>query len=173
VSETARPRLQRGHDRWLAGVCSGLAEYFHIDPLIVRIAFVAAAFLQGWGILLYLVLWFLMPAPDEPSAPISDFRSHFRAMSEDLRHLGMNFAGGRSTSPPAAGAPSTDVTPPPPPTRSPQGTRGGIVVGVVLIALGAWFLLQNLGLLEWWRWDLFWPVVIILLGLALLARRFR
>jgi phage shock protein PspC (stress-responsive transcriptional regulator) len=173
VSESARPRLQRGHDRWLAGVCSGLAEYFNIDPLIVRIAFVAAAFLQGWGILLYLVLWFLMPAPGAPPAPIGDFRSHFRAMNEDLRHLGMNFAGGRSSPAPTAGAPAPDVAPPPPPGRSPQRTRGGIVVGVVLIALGAWFLLQNLGLLDWWRWDVFWPVVIILLGLALLVRRFR
>jgi len=173
VSESARPRLQRSHDRWLAGVCSGLADYFNIDPLIVRIAFVAAAFLQGWGIVLYLVLWFLMPSGDAPPAPIGDFRSHFRAMNDDLRHLGMNFAGGRATPAPTTGVPAPDVTPPPPPGSSPQRTRGGIVVGVVLIALGAWFLLQNLGLFEWWRWDLFWPVVIILLGLALLVRRFR
>jgi hypothetical protein len=94
-------------------------------------------------------------------------------MSEDLRHLGVNLAGGRSTPAPTAGAPAPDVAPPPPSGSSPQRTRGGIVVGVVLIALGVWFLLQNLGLLEWWRWDLFWPAVIILLGLALLVRRFR
>lgn len=174
MSETTRPRLRRGHDRWAAGVCSGLAEYFNVDPLIIRIAFVGAAFLQGWGILLYVVLWFLMPAPDAPPARFGDFRAHVRAMNDDLRHLGLNFAAGRSTPTPSTGAPAPDVTPPPPPSGpQPYGRRGGIVVGVVLIALGAWFLLQNLGLLQWWRWDVFWPAVLIILGLALLVRRFR
>jgi phage shock protein C len=172
VSETARPRLQRGHDRWVAGVCSGLGEYFHVDPLIIRIAFIGAAFLQGLGILLYLVLWLLMPPADAPPTAVSDLRSHLRAMQNDLRHLGMNFAAGRSTPAPTAGPPVPGATPPPP-APQPYGRRGGIVVGLVLVALGAWFLLQNLGLLLWWRWDLFWPAVLIVLGLALLVRRFR
>jgi phage shock protein C len=172
VSETTRPRLQRGHDRWIAGVCSGLGDYFHVDPLIIRIVFIAAAFLQGLGILLYLVLWLLMPPADAPSTSMGDFGSHFRAMQDDLRRLGANFSMGRPTpaptDPSAAGGPA-----PSPPGPYPYGRRGGIVVGVVLIVLGAWFLLQNMGLLTWWRWDLFWPAVLIILGVALLVRRFR
>jgi phage shock protein PspC (stress-responsive transcriptional regulator) len=48
-------------DKRIAGVCGGLAEYFDIDPIIVRIAFVASIFFGGLGILLYIVLWIVMP----------------------------------------------------------------------------------------------------------------
>jgi phage shock protein PspC (stress-responsive transcriptional regulator) len=45
----------------LGGVCGGLAEYSGIDPLLWRVGFVALTFAGGSGILLYLVLWLLMP----------------------------------------------------------------------------------------------------------------
>ena len=47
-------------DKRLAGVCGGLAEYFGIDPTLVRIAFVLLA-IMGPGILLYGVLWIVLP----------------------------------------------------------------------------------------------------------------
>lgn len=46
----------------LGGVCGGLAEYSGIDPLLWRVGFVALTFAGGSGILLYLVLWLLMPS---------------------------------------------------------------------------------------------------------------
>lgn len=49
--------------------------------------------------------------------------------------------------------------------------RGGVRSGVLLIALGAFFLLANLGLLEWLRWDLVWPVGLIAFGFWLVIRR--
>jgi phage shock protein C len=45
----------------IAGVCGGIAEYFDIDPTLVRIVFVAASLLGGPGLLLYLVLWIVLP----------------------------------------------------------------------------------------------------------------
>jgi phage shock protein PspC (stress-responsive transcriptional regulator) len=45
----------------IAGVCSGLAAYFNIDVVWVRIAFVALVFLTGLGILFYIILWLAMP----------------------------------------------------------------------------------------------------------------
>jgi phage shock protein PspC (stress-responsive transcriptional regulator) len=57
-----RGRLQRSKsDRVLAGVCGGLGEYFDVDPVIFRIAFVVLAFVGGAGILLYPVAWLLLP----------------------------------------------------------------------------------------------------------------
>jgi phage shock protein PspC (stress-responsive transcriptional regulator) len=56
-----RPR----DDRIIAGVCSGIARRFNLDPTIVRILFVASLFLPGPQILIYLVAWLLMP--DESS----------------------------------------------------------------------------------------------------------
>lgn len=59
---TARKRIYRDpENRLIGGVCSGIAEYFNIDPVIVRILFVIAFFAWGSGVLLYLVLWFIVP----------------------------------------------------------------------------------------------------------------
>ncbi len=57
-------RLTRSaDDRIFAGVAGGLAEYFNVDPALVRILFVIIALLGGGitGILIYLVLWIIMP----------------------------------------------------------------------------------------------------------------
>src|SRR5256885_8797152 len=61
---TARPRrrLERSRrDRVVAGVCGGLGEYFDVDPVIFRIAFVVLAFVGGAGFLLYPAAWLLLP----------------------------------------------------------------------------------------------------------------
>jgi phage shock protein PspC (stress-responsive transcriptional regulator) len=57
------PTLRRDPERRLiAGVCAGLARYFGIDPLWVRIAFVAASAAGGFGIVVYVLAWAFMPA---------------------------------------------------------------------------------------------------------------
>ena len=48
-------------DKKLGGVCGGLADYFGIDSLIVRLAFVALILGWGSGLLLYILLWILTP----------------------------------------------------------------------------------------------------------------
>ncbi len=45
----------------IAGVCGGIAEYFEIDPTIVRLAFVAFTLPGGAGILLYIICWAIIP----------------------------------------------------------------------------------------------------------------
>jgi phage shock protein C len=66
----ARLQLARSTtDKHVAGVCGGLAEYFTLDAVLVRVAFVIAAFM-GWGVFAYLLLWILMPERTEgASAP--------------------------------------------------------------------------------------------------------
>lgn len=54
-------------DKKLAGVCGGFAEYFNIDSVIVRLGFVALAFVDGIGILIYLIAWLIMPRRDSAS----------------------------------------------------------------------------------------------------------
>ncbi len=46
---------------YLGGVASGLGKYFDIDPLWIRLAFVALVFLKGAGVLIYLILWIVVP----------------------------------------------------------------------------------------------------------------
>lgn len=50
-------------DRKLGGVCGGLGEFFELDPLLFRVGFVVLAFIGGLGILLYVVLWLVVPGP--------------------------------------------------------------------------------------------------------------
>lgn len=54
-------RLMRSEDRWIGGVCGGLADYFGLDPALVRLLFVASILLPGPQLLIYVILWFVMP----------------------------------------------------------------------------------------------------------------
>lgn len=70
MSTPSPRRLTRSRDRRLGGVAAGIAEYLNLDPTLVRIAF-AVAVLVGWGfpLLLYVLLWVIMPeAPVENGA---------------------------------------------------------------------------------------------------------
>ncbi len=48
-------------DRILGGVCGGIAHYFGVDPLLIRLIFIVAAIAMGSGLLLYVLLWVLVP----------------------------------------------------------------------------------------------------------------
>lgn len=55
-------RLMRSSsDKKLGGVCAGLADYFDLDPTIVRVVWLLAVFLAGTGVLAYLILWIVLP----------------------------------------------------------------------------------------------------------------
>lgn len=62
-----QPRLTRSAtESMVAGVCGGLADYFNIDPVIVRLIFVLVTLTSGLGLPVYLVLWILMPKAVAP-----------------------------------------------------------------------------------------------------------
>lgn len=56
--------IQRGPDRWIGGVASGIAHRLGVDPLIVRGVFIVLTIFAGIGVLLYGVAWALLPEPD-------------------------------------------------------------------------------------------------------------
>lgn len=53
--------VRRESNKVIAGVCAGLGEYFGIDPVLVRLGFVIAVLVFGFGVLPYIILWILMP----------------------------------------------------------------------------------------------------------------
>jgi len=59
--------LRSRNDRIVAGVAGGVAAMFNVDPLLVRIAFLALALFNGFGLIIYLVLWLLVPNEDSPA----------------------------------------------------------------------------------------------------------
>jgi phage shock protein PspC (stress-responsive transcriptional regulator) len=182
MGETTGGVLHRGPDRILGGVCSGLAAYFGVDLLLVRVIFVILALTPpGIGIVLYLVLWFLMEPPQGRPEAARNVGDRLRAMGQEIREdfrngFSRSQAGGPAPPPAARGGQ------PPPPADSPPPDRGwwgsgyrgrprGVLAGIILIVLGAYFLVANLGLLSGFRWDIFWPLLLIAIGLLVLARR--
>lgn len=59
-NEPVKKLYRSNSDKVLGGVCGGMAEYFAIDPLIVRLIWVAIG-LMGPGILLYIIAWIFIP----------------------------------------------------------------------------------------------------------------
>lgn len=62
-----KKRLYRteGNEAKLFGVCGGIAEYFNVDPTIVRVAWAVLAFAYGTGVLAYLICALCMPKKSE------------------------------------------------------------------------------------------------------------
>ena len=90
-----RPEARRsGTDRMAGGVCGGLADYSGVDAVLWRVGFVALTLLGGSGVLLYLLLWVLLPPPataaDEPLSPLERLARRL--------HAAVN--GSRATTPP-------------------------------------------------------------------------
>jgi phage shock protein C len=55
-------RLMRSsRDKKIAGVCAGLADYFDLDPTLVRVLWLLAVFFAGTGFLVYVILWIVLP----------------------------------------------------------------------------------------------------------------
>jgi phage shock protein PspC (stress-responsive transcriptional regulator) len=71
LRDVRRLRRTVGADRYVAGVCGGVARHFDIDPAVVRVLFVVLALFGGAGLLLYGALWLLLPADGEAQAMIN------------------------------------------------------------------------------------------------------
>ena len=57
-------KLTKGSERMIAGVCSGIAEYFDTDPTLIRILFVLFALALGSGLLFYIILAIIIPSKE-------------------------------------------------------------------------------------------------------------
>ncbi|NJN16327.1 MAG: PspC domain-containing protein [Oscillochloris sp.] len=85
--DTTRRITRSRTDRMVAGVAGGLAAYLNIDPMILRIAFVVLALINGFGAVLYLALWLIVPNEDNPGVArdnLSVAVGEMQGMVEDL-----------------------------------------------------------------------------------------
>lgn len=86
-----KPQTQRLYrsrkEKMVAGVCGGLAQYFNVDPVIVRVAFVALGVASGVGLLAYIILAIVVPErpADEPEPELTS--SSVRGGSEVLAYI--------------------------------------------------------------------------------------
>jgi phage shock protein C len=148
--DTGKRLVRSRSDYMLGGVCAGLGHYFSIDPTIVRLVFVLLAVSGGSGVLLYLVLWIVIPREDllEAQGSLSgdEFGRRARQMGEEMRQV-----------------------------ASQPNTRTAQFLGIALVVVGLIYLVQNLHLpwLYWFNSNIAWPAVLIVAGGLLLMRAFR
>lgn len=86
--ETSVDSLHRSEtNKIIAGVAGGLGEYFGIDPTIIRIIFIIISIFGGSGILLYLILWLIIPKESDTN-PKETLHSNLAEMKIRARSLG-------------------------------------------------------------------------------------
>jgi len=126
-------KLYRSREnRVIAGVCGGVAEYFRLDPVLVRIVWVLAVFVKGLGLLAYVLCWIIVPEKEE--------------QTQDR---------------PAEG--------PGAPLEAPSESNTRLVLGAALIVLGC--VLGIMAFVPFLSDRALWAVVLIVLGIALIAKR--
>ncbi|MFH1085606.1 MAG: PspC domain-containing protein [Chloroflexota bacterium] len=141
-------------DKIIAGVCGGLAESWHVSPLLLRIGFVIAAMINGVGLVAYLLLWLFM-APEHVEYANTDelVRRNVAEMRERATALGRDAQS-------ALGETKTQLG---------QGTAPShkvVLIGAVLVGVGLLALLRNVGLLGWI--GRLWPLALVAIGAVLL-----
>lgn len=143
-------KLQRNeHEKMLAGVCAGMAEYFEVDVTWIRIAFVLATMAGFSGVLVYLILWIVLPV--KPYSPnYGQFKADYQVHPE------------------SQSGPEVFSTKPYQPQRK---SNARLIVGLILIFFGGFFLLDEFSLIPVW-FDLgkLWPLVFIILGVLMIGR---
>ncbi len=159
-------RLYRcDHDRKLAGVAGGIAEYFDMDVSLVRILWIASIFFGGFGILLYILMALIVPLepvgmPQAPWAP--------RPAGSPDAEPGTSESGGQ----PVAGAAPTGWQYGTVPHRHAERAGSGLGMaffGGALVLFGALALADQL--LPGWadQGRFLWPAFILGLGVLLVA----
>ncbi len=156
-------RLYRSRsNRMIWGVCGGLAEYFDIDPTIVRIIAVLLVFANGLGILAYVILAIVVPLESSEAAePKEVIKENVEEIKKTASQLGdeirSTFAREEGTSEETAKA----------------RHRSRNILGIILIVIGILFLLASFNLFWWFRWAYLWPLILVAIGLLIIlgARR--
>ncbi|MCL6581426.1 MAG: PspC domain-containing protein [Firmicutes bacterium] len=150
-------RLYRStRERILGGVAAGIADYFDVDPTLVRLAWILFALAGGSGVIAYIIAWIIIP--EEPSLPRGGSQREPAWPGE-----GGPAEPGRAASEPQRAAVERGEASAEAVHRAARGDNSG-VFGLVLIGLGVILLARNV-----------WPVVAFILqpwnigGLVLVA----
>ena len=131
----------------IGGVCGGFADYLNTDPVIFRVLFVLAILIGGGGLLLYIILWIVIPLKEAPIIQ-SDNKSNMENYEKN----------------PEPNKQETDV-------NKKQKNDGNLWGGMILITLGALFLIDRFVP----RIDFgdLWPLILIVIGVVLIMRNYQ
>ena len=150
-------RLYRSNtNRVIGGVCGGLAEYFKVDALLVRILFVAFGVLfSGTGFPLYLLLWVFVPTRDQA------FTTNEDGLRQNVDDIKSTFRDWRDRGPGTWEQRWQDVS----------ASDRTLIGGAILVAVGLLLLVRSLPGLGFLN-DL-WPLGVIAVGILILIHNLR
>jgi phage shock protein C len=140
-----RKKLYRSRENaMIGGVCAGLAEYFDIDPSLVRLATVLLVFPGGLSFWAYIVAWIIIP-----HKPLS------RSVPSDVS--------------PSEAEPAQATGETPTEVRE-NNDKTKYVAGIILIVLGIFFLLNSFNVFVWFSFFKLWPIILIIIGAVILIK---
>ena len=176
-------RLYRSRsDRMIAGVCAGIADYFEVDPTLVRLLAVLGAVVSFGGVAIaYLIMAIAVSEEPEsagnqqvagaPAAPLAAAAEQGSTVTASpapaTQGTGPAPAEPAAWVPPAAPtAPSAGIEPAAPAPR--RGGSSGVVLGAIVLVLGVLLLAaQFIPGFDVWR---LWPLILVAIGLAIMIR---
>lgn len=159
--------------RVLAGVCSGLAEYLEMDVTAVRLLWAFTSFIMFVGFPAYIIFWIVVPRKNyfgNFNNPTVDYTVPPQQPNEPFTNIPPYKSSSPFSSDPFAGKPFNAPFPPPPgPGLPKQRSHAGVIFGMVLILLGAIFLIDQLNILPDLDFANLWPLVLVAIGCALIV----
>lgn len=172
------------HDKVIAGVSSGVAEYMEVDVTIIRLLFVLSTiFLVGTGILVYIIMWIVVPVNNDPAARFSKFNEFFKGQNNPFQSpgsFGEQKKGPETTAPFQNWTSSTvneggfDSWKKPDdfkPFKKNNSETGRTVAGLFLLVIGMYFLLDEFNLIPFgFQLTKLWPLVFVAIGASFIIK---
>jgi len=170
--------LRNEHDKVIAGVSSGLAAYMQVDVTIIRLLFVLSTiFLVGTGVLVYLVMWIVVPVNNDPAAKFSKFNDYFKKeppVGFNPPPFGQPNPFGQEQNAGPQGNPDTKFgwqNPVDFKTLPKNNDTGRTVGGLFLLVIGLYFLMNEFDIIPYWfRLGKLWPLVFVAIGLSFILK---
>jgi len=173
--------LRNEHDKVIAGVSSGLAAYMQVDVTIIRLLFVLSTiFLVGTGVLVYLVMWIVVPVNNDPAARFTKFNDYFKKQNNPAGFGQAPFGQapfGTETDPEHGPAATPNWTTPNWTTPNefkglPKNSDTGRTIGgLFLLVIGLYFLMNEFHIIPYWfRLSKLWPLVFVAIGLSFILK---
>ena len=156
----------------IGGVCAGLAQYFEMDVTIVRLLFAFAFFVGGVGFIPYIILWIVLPKKgylyNNFNNPTVDYTVPPR--SDDQFTTPPAFGNNPYVNKPFSNNPYANSPYGSDPIMPPkQRSHAGIIVGMVLIFVGAAILIDEYDLIPDFDFGRLWPGILVLVGASLIV----
>jgi phage shock protein C len=154
-------------NRVISGVCGGFSVYFNIDPVIIRVIAVLVVLGSGVvpGLIAYIVLAIIIPLEGTTSSTPKDaIRENVSEMRDTAEGIGQELRQTFSDRDPVNTGPKRT-------SAKPHSYGTQMIVGVILIVVGALFLLSRFGLFNWLGY--LWPLILIVVGLIIIFARKR